>query len=95
MPKQANQPKDEGDNKDNKKPTIDPQRARTYARYSGMAFQMGITILLGVLAGIELDKILHTKPFLTVFFALFSIFAALYIALKDFFVDENKKKKDE
>ena len=59
-------------------------RLRDYARYSGMAFQMGIIILVGTLIGKKLDEYFQLqRPYLTVFFALLSIFAALYLALKD------------
>lgn len=61
------------------------QQASDYLKYSGMAFQMGIIILLGVLAGRELDRVLGTKPYLTVAMSLLSIVAALYSSLKDFF----------
>ncbi len=59
-------------------------RLRDYARYSGMAFQMGIIILVGTLVGKKLDEYFQLqRPYLTVVFALLSIFAALYLALKD------------
>lgn len=57
-----------------------------YLKYSGMAFQMGIIILVGTYAGKKLDEHFQSeRPYLTVFMALFSIFAALYITLKDLF----------
>ena len=52
-------------------------------KYSGMAMQMGIIILVGVYAGQKLDEYLGTDPYLLVFMALLSIFAALYSTLKD------------
>lgn len=52
-------------------------------KYSGMAMQMGIIILVGVYAGKWLDEHFQTAPYLTVALALFSIFAALYSTLKD------------
>ena len=52
-------------------------------KYSGMAMQMGIIILLGVFAGKKLDEYFHTSPFLMVALALLSIFVALYSTLKD------------
>lgn len=82
-------PKQHKPEQDEDKPGVDPQRLRSYAKYSGMAIQMGITILLGTLLGQWLDEQLQTSPYLTVLLALFSIFAALYIALKDLFVDKN------
>ncbi|MCB0616038.1 MAG: AtpZ/AtpI family protein [Phaeodactylibacter sp.] len=57
-----------------------------YLKYSGMAFQMGIIILVGTYAGKMLDSHFQTeRPYLTVLLALLSIFAALYVSLKDLF----------
>lgn len=53
-------------------------------KYSGMAIQMGVVILIGVYAGKRLDAYFQTKtPWWTVSLSLVSIAAALYIALKD------------
>lgn len=52
-------------------------------KYSGMAMQMGVIILIGVYAGKYLDEYFETEPYLLVTMALFSIFAALYSTLKD------------
>lgn len=59
------------------------QRVQNYMKYSGMAIQMGVIILVGVYAGKWLDEYFQTAPYLTVVLALFSIFAALYTSLKD------------
>jgi F0F1-type ATP synthase assembly protein I len=59
------------------------KRVQDYMKYSGMAMQMGIIILLGVFAGQKLDEYFQTSPFLMVAMALLSIFAALYSTLKD------------
>ena len=60
-------------------------RAQNYMKYSGMAFQMGGIILFGVWVGKKLDEHFSTStPWFTVVMALFSVFAALYIVLKDF-----------
>lgn len=53
-------------------------------RYAGMATQMGVIILLGTVAGKKLDAYFQLeRPLLTIFLALFSIAAALYLSLKD------------
>ena len=54
------------------------------AKYSGMVFQMGITIALGVWGGIKLDeKIPISKfPVFTVTLSLLSVFAAMYWVIK-------------
>ncbi len=70
---------------DPKKPSSSG-RTTDYMKYSGMAIQMGVIILLGVWAGTKLDERFRTStPWFTVAMSLFSIFAALYIALKDLF----------
>ena len=80
--------------KKKKSSTNASQQAQSYAKYSGMAFQMGAVILFGTLLGQWLDKKLQTEPYLTIILALFSIFAALYIALKDFIVPPSDSDKD-
>ena len=55
-----------------------------YLKYSAMSFQMAATVLLLTLAGVKLDSYFDTKPVLAIIFCLFSIVAALYLALKDF-----------
>lgn len=77
---------------------VDPQskdkssRLRDFAKYSGLAFQIGFIILLGALAGKYLDKRFHLqKPIFTLVLSLFSVFAALYISLKDFIFKEKNK----
>jgi len=50
-----------------------------------MAFQMIAIILASVWAGIKLDEKFHKDPpFFLIFFAIFGVFIALYVALKDF-----------
>jgi F0F1-type ATP synthase assembly protein I len=80
---QAHNDKDE-----NKAPKEGKSREKfdAYLKYSGMAFQMGIIILVGTYAGKMLDSHFQTqRPYLTVLMALLSIFAALYVSLKDLF----------
>jgi ATP synthase protein I len=58
---------------------------RDFARYSGIAFQMIGIILITTWGGIELDK--HTgfkTPVFTIILSLLGVFAAIYIAVKDF-----------
>jgi F0F1-type ATP synthase assembly protein I len=58
---------------------------RNYAKYSGIAFEMLGIIFLGTLAGYKLDE--HTAmefPIFTLCLSLLSVFAALYVVLKDF-----------
>lgn len=73
------------ENKEDEKEEI-RQGAQNYMKYSGMAIQMGVIILIGTYAGRWLDEKMQTEtPWFTVGLALFSIFAALYVTLKDLF----------
>ncbi|MEI6172238.1 MAG: AtpZ/AtpI family protein [Bacteroidota bacterium] len=64
--------------------TADPRKnLNDYARYSGMAVQMLVIILLGVFAGFKLDQWLHTRPILTVLLSIVSVALSIYIVTKD------------
>lgn len=57
----------------------------SYARYAGMGFQMGVIMFAFTYGGYRLDKHFQFKiPVFTLSLALISIFAALYLTLKDF-----------
>lgn len=56
-----------------------------YAKYSGIAFQMAAIIALTTWGGIKLDKLAGFEtPVFTIILSLFGVFAAIYIAIKDF-----------
>ena len=56
-----------------------------YAKYSGLAFQMGIIIAVAVWGGIKLDELAEiNKPIFTIILSLLGVFMAIYIAVKDF-----------
>jgi F0F1-type ATP synthase assembly protein I len=56
-----------------------------FARYTSMAFQMVGVILATTWGGIKLDKLTGLKtPVFTIVLSLFGVFAAIYIAVKDF-----------
>lgn len=58
---------------------------RDLAKYSGLAFQIGFIILAGALLGKWLDRYFQLpKPVFTLCLSLLSVFAALYLSLKDF-----------
>ncbi|MEM9886401.1 MAG: AtpZ/AtpI family protein [Bacteroidota bacterium] len=58
--------------------------ANAYMKYTGMAFQIGGVILLGVLIGRQLDQYFQTeRPFWTAGFALFCTIGAIYVTIKD------------
>lgn len=59
--------------------------SNSYLKYSGMAFQMGAIIFIGVFGGFKLDQWLELKtPIFTLILSLVSVFAAIYLSIKDF-----------
>ncbi|MGE5425379.1 MAG: AtpZ/AtpI family protein [Syntrophothermus sp.] len=65
------------------KPDKKKQQLNSYARYSGMAFQMMIIIIGGVFGGYKLDGWLNTKPVFTLILSIGSVFAAIYLFTND------------
>ncbi|NQV02314.1 MAG: AtpZ/AtpI family protein [Bacteroidia bacterium] len=59
------------------------RRLNNYARYSSIAIQMVVIIILGVFGGYKLDMWLNTTPILTVILSLLSVFVAIYLVTKD------------
>ena len=58
--------------------------ANAVLKYSGMAFQMAVIMLLGIFAGKYLDKYFETESAIfTAFLAIISVGVALYLTLKD------------
>lgn len=56
----------------------------SYAKYSSIAFQMLIIILLGTFGGIKLDEWLKLQfPVFTVILTISSVILAIYFAIKD------------
>lgn len=56
-----------------------------WAKYSGIAFQMGLFILAGVWGGQKLDEWLNmSNPVFTVILSLFAVIGGIYYAIKDF-----------
>jgi F0F1-type ATP synthase assembly protein I len=55
-----------------------------YTRYSSIAFQMLIIILIGVFGGIKLDEWLNMKvPVFTIILSILSVILAIYTVTKD------------
>ena len=55
-----------------------------YAKYSGLAFQMGAIIGVAAWGGIKLDELVGTdSPVFTIILSLLGVFTALYVILKD------------
>lgn len=58
---------------------------KVYARYSGLAIQMIVIILVTTFCGIKLDDLLKmNKPVFTIILSLLGVFAGIYTAIKDF-----------
>jgi len=56
----------------------------SYTRYSSIAFQMLIIILIGVFGGIKLDEWLKlTVPVFTIILSILSVILAIYTVTKD------------
>lgn len=56
----------------------------SYARYSTIAVQMLVIILVGVFGGIELDKLLKLSfPVFTFVLSILSVILAIYYVTKD------------
>ena len=54
-----------------------------YSRYSTIAIQMVIIILITSLGGIKLDKWAGTEPLLTVILSLLGVTAAMWLVIKE------------
>ncbi|MBM3435809.1 MAG: AtpZ/AtpI family protein [Bacteroidetes bacterium] len=55
-----------------------------YAKYSGIAVQMLVIILLGVFGGYKLDQWINLSfPVFTILLSLLSVIAAIYTVVKD------------
>jgi hypothetical protein len=61
------------------------QRLTDYGKFSAMAFQMGITIALGVWGGMKLDQYypISRFPVFTIVLSLLSVFGSMYFVIKD------------
>lgn len=59
------------------------RQLNAYARYSGIAFQMLIIILLGVFGGFKMDSWLETRPVFTLIFSFLSVILAIYSVTRD------------
>lgn len=67
-----------------KKPKSNPSPLNSYARYSGLAFQMIAIILAGVFGGIKLDEIVKWEfPVFTLVLTLLAVILSMYYAVKD------------
>jgi F0F1-type ATP synthase assembly protein I len=62
-----------------------PNSLNNYAKYSGLAIQMGVIIGGGCYGGVKLDEYFkNITPVFTIILSLLSIVLAMYVVLKDF-----------
>ena len=65
-------------------PNSKPPSFNSYARYSGLAFQMIAIILVGVIGGIKLDEVVKWEfPVFTLVLTLLAVVMSMYYAVKD------------
>lgn len=83
-----NGPEESDQNRPNESEKRDPlksatEKTRSFAQYSGIAFQMLGTIGLGVWAGMKIDEWQHSRtPVWTIILSLTAIGASLYLFIK-------------
>ena len=64
--------------------TNQKKNKNSYIKYSSIAFQMGVIIVLGTFGGKWLDTFIDIKfPVSTLTFSVLSVFLAVYFAIKD------------
>ncbi len=79
------------DNQPPKRRLVSPENARALAKFSGMAFQMGLIIVLGVLGGQKVDAWLDTGKIFTMIISIISVGLAMYLPLKGLMNPKDKK----
>lgn len=67
-----------------------------YARYSGMAFEMLLIILIGVFGGIKLDQWLNIKaPVFTVILSILAVILSIYSVTRGLLKNNRKDQKSQ
>jgi F0F1-type ATP synthase assembly protein I len=70
--------------KEKKETGNDESPLKTYSRYSGIAVQMVVIILISVWGGRKLDEMAGTEnPVFTAILALLGVTVAIYTSIKD------------
>ena len=54
-----------------------------YSKYSTIAIQMAVIIIITCLGGVKLDQLAGTKPWLTVILSLLGVTAAMWLVIKE------------
>jgi uncharacterized membrane protein (DUF106 family) len=66
------------------------QGMKSYVKYTGMAFQMIVIILIFYWAGSKLDqRAANDNPVYTAILSLLGVFIGLYVSLRDFIFTKN------
>lgn len=55
---------------------------RVMTRFSTVGLEMGLSVVIGLLMGIYLDRYLKTEPWMTIIFLLFGIAAAFRVMVR-------------
>jgi F0F1-type ATP synthase assembly protein I len=66
-----------------KKENKDPEGLPAYSRYSTIAIQMVVIILITSLGGVKLDRRIGTEYLFTVILSLLGVAAALWLIIKE------------
>lgn len=82
--------------KKNENPSKKPNNSlNQYARFSGIAIQMGVIIGISAWGGKKLDEYFNlNKPYLTIVCSLVGVAVALYLIIKEV-INMGKKDADE
>lgn len=79
-----NKQKESQPHKLNEQKQAKPTKVKNYARYSGMAVQLGVTIAIGAFIGRKLDEwLVFDKPLMTALFSLLATVAGIYSLVKN------------
>lgn len=55
---------------------------RVMTRFSAVGLEMGLSVVIGLLMGIYLDRYLKTEPWMTIIFLLFGVAAAFRVMVR-------------
>ena len=68
------------------------KRSNKFLKYIGLAFQLGLTILVFTFFGVWLDEKYQTNdPWFTIVFSLSGVMIGLYLSLKPLIKDSEKE----
>jgi F0F1-type ATP synthase assembly protein I len=56
---------------------------QAYSRYSAIAIEMAVIIILTSVGGVKLDKAIGTEPLFTVILSLLGVAAAIWLVIRE------------